>query len=405
MARQLRRVWQRPSNASPEAIASDTSLQKTPLHALHLELGAKMVPLRGYDMPVSYPEGILAEHRHRRERRRRCSTHGQVWLSGDDAAAALESLVPVDVVDSPGRQRYASSPTPPAASSDDLMITRREADFLVIVNAGCKDADIRHLQTNIAHRCSVQMMPERARWRLGAEGRGVDRLAPELRSLVFMTGGLLPHRRHRCFATRSGYTGEDGYEISVPPPSRRWRLAAAAGAARGEAGRPGRARHAAPGSGPSLYGHDIDDKTTPVEAGLTWAIQKVRCAGGARPAAIPAQRRSTSSLAAGPACKARRPRRPGARAGARGRDRRRRPGPPRRPASPAARWRPAWASRSRWLTWPPTTPCPTTRSTPRCAASASRCASALPFAPHRYHRVAPGTFRSIRTNANPRSLR
>ena len=202
---------------------SDSPLRQTPLHALHRELGAKMVPFAGYDMPVSYPEGILAEHRHCRESAALfdVSHMGQIRLTGANAAKALETLVPVDIIDlpvgmAPGRQRYGIFTNTAGGILDDLMITRRETDLLVIVNAGCKDADIRHLQTNIAHRCSVQPLPERALLALQGPkaAEAIGRLAPELRSLVFMTGAFCRIAGIECFATRSGYTGEDGYEIS-----------------------------------------------------------------------------------------------------------------------------------------------------------------------------------------------
>ncbi len=143
---------------------SDTAaLLKTPLHALHLELGAKMVPFAGYDMPVSYPSGIIAEHKHCRESAALfdVSHMGQLRLVGDDAAKALESLVPVDVVDlAVGKQRYGFFTNASGGILDDLMITRREGDLFVIVNAGCKVADTQHLLTHIGHRCTVQTLPD-----------------------------------------------------------------------------------------------------------------------------------------------------------------------------------------------------------------------------------------------------
>src|SRR4051812_46805964 len=149
---------------SDTALASP-SLKTTPLHALHLELGAKMTPFAGYDMPVSYPAGILAEHRHCRESAALfdVSHMGQLRLIGPDAAKALETLAPVDVVDlGVGKQRYAFFTNGNGGLIDDLMITRRENDLLLIVNAACKDADTRHLVTNIGHRCTIQPLPDRA---------------------------------------------------------------------------------------------------------------------------------------------------------------------------------------------------------------------------------------------------
>jgi aminomethyltransferase len=287
---------------------SDIPLQQTPLHALHRELGAKMVPFAGYDMPVSYPEGILAEHRHCRDSAALfdVSHMGQVRLAGDDAAAALESLVPVDVIGlGAGRQRYAFFTNAAGGILDDLMITRRERDFLVIVNAGCKDADIRHLQTHIGHRCSVQPMPERALLALQGPkaAEAVGRLAPELRSLVFMTGASCRIAGIDCFATRSGYTGEDGYEISVPAEQAVALAKALLALPEVKPAGLGARDTLRLEAGLCLYGHDIDDKTTPIEAGLTWAIQKVRRAGGARHGGYPGAAAIDKQLSAGPACK------------------------------------------------------------------------------------------------------
>jgi len=287
---------------------SDAPLQHTPLYELHLELGAKMVPFAGYAMPVSYPTGILAEHRHCRDSAALfdVSHMGQVRLVGDDAALALESLVPVDVVDlAPGRQRYGFFTNAAGGILDDLMITRRENDLLVIVNAGCKDADMRHLQTNIGHRCTVVPMPERALLALQGPkaAAAIARLAPDLGKLTFMTGAFAHIAGIECFATRSGYTGEDGYEISVPAEQ-------AADLARALLALP-EVKPAGLGArdtlrleaGLCLYGHDIDETKTPVEAGLTWAIQKVRRAGGARHGGYPGAAAIDKQLGAGVTCK------------------------------------------------------------------------------------------------------
>lgn len=274
---------------------SDIPLQQTPLHALHRELGAKMVPFAGYDMPVSYPEGILAEHRHCRDSAALfdVSHMGQVRLAGDDAAAALESLVPVDVIGlGAGRQRYAFFTNAAGGILDDLMITRRERDFLVIVNAGCKDADIRHLQTHIGHRCSVQPMPERALLALqGPKAAEVmARIAPDSAAMKFMTGRPLAVGGMQCFATRSGYTGEDGFEISVPAGE-------ADNLARKLLGDPlvkpiglGARDSLRLEAGLCLYGNDITTATTPIEASLLWAIQKRRREQGGFPGADVIQR-------------------------------------------------------------------------------------------------------------------
>jgi aminomethyltransferase len=287
---------------------SATELLKTPLYALHLELGAKMVPFAGYEMPVNYPGGIIAEHRQCRESAALfdVSHMGQVRLIGDDAARALESLVPVDVVDLPvGKQRYALFTNAGGGILDDLMITRRDDDLLLVVNAACKEADIGHMLANIGHRCRVQPLPERAL--LALQGpKAVDalaRLAPGVASLTFMSGGRFDVAGIDCFLTRSGYTGEDGFEISVPAE-------AAEELARALLQQP-EVKPAGLGArdtlrleaGLCLYGHDIDEKTTPIEAGLAWAIQKVRRAGGARAGGYPGAAAIDAQLASGPVVK------------------------------------------------------------------------------------------------------
>lgn len=280
------------------------ALLKTPLHALHVELGAKMVPFAGYEMPVNYPGGIIAEHKQCRESAALfdVSHMGQLRLIGDDAAKALETLVPVDVVDLPvGKQRYALFTNASGGILDDLMITRREGDLFVVVNAACKDADTRHLITHIGHRCTVQPLPDRAL--LALQGpkavEALRKLNPDVAKLTFMTGMTCHIVGADCFVTRSGYTGEDGFEISVPADQ-------AVALARALLALP-EVKPAGLGArdtlrleaGLCLYGHDINETTTPVEAGLTWAIQKVRRPGGARAGGYPGASVIESQLANG----------------------------------------------------------------------------------------------------------
>jgi aminomethyltransferase len=273
-------------------LPSPSNLLKTPLHALHLELGARMVPFAGYDMPVQYPAGIMAEHRQCRESAALfdVSHMGQVRLVGDDAASALETLVPVDVVGlGAHKQRYGFFTNAQGGILDDLMITRRDDDLLVIVNAACKDVDIAHLRTHIGDRCTVQPLPDRALLALQgpAAVTALSRLNASVAQLTFMTGMHAVIAGTDCYLTRSGYTGEDGFEISVPADQ-------AEGLARALLAQPD-VQAAGLGArdtlrleaGLCLYGHDIDETTTPVEAGLTWAIQKVRRAGGARAGGYP----------------------------------------------------------------------------------------------------------------------
>jgi aminomethyltransferase len=268
------------------------AMLKTPLHSLHVELGAKMVPFAGYEMPVSYPAGIVAEHRQCRAAAALfdVSHMGQVRLVGADAAAALETLVPVDVVGlGVGKQRYALFTNDAGGILDDLMVTRRADHLFLVVNAGCKAADIAHLRATIASRCRIEPMADHALLALQgpAAAAVMRRLAPALAQLTFMTGADARIAGIDCFATRSGYTGEDGFEISV---------------AGGDADALARALLAEPEVEPAglgardtlrleaglcLYGHEIDTTTTPIEAGLTWAIQKVRRPGGDRAGGYP----------------------------------------------------------------------------------------------------------------------
>lgn len=192
--------------SSAAAPAADSLLQ-TPLHALHLELGARMVPFAGYAMPVQYPAGLMAEHRQCRDSAALfdVSHMGQLRLVGPDAAAALETLVPVDVVDlAPGKQRYAFFTNDQGGILDDLMITRPPAgaapkfgDLFVVVNAGCKSADIAHMQAKIGQRCEVRPLPERALLALQGPkaAEALARLAPGVAALTFMTGGVFTDRK------------------------------------------------------------------------------------------------------------------------------------------------------------------------------------------------------------------
>jgi aminomethyltransferase len=282
-------------------------LLTTPLHALHRELGARMVPFAGYDMPVNYPRGILAEHRQCRDAAALfdVSHMGQIRLVADDlqqAALALETLVPMDVLGlGIGKQRYAYFTNAGGGLLDDLMITRRENDLLLIVNAACKDADLHHLQTHIGHRCKVQPLPERAL--LALQGpkavTALARLNPGVSALTFMTGGAFSLVGADCYLTRSGYTGEDGFEISVPVTHAealaRELLAQPEVAPAGLGARDTLRLEA----GLCLYGHDIHATTTPIEAGLSWAIQKVRRAGGARAGGYPGSNVIDAQLAGG----------------------------------------------------------------------------------------------------------
>ena len=283
-------------------------LLSTPLQALHLELGGRLVPFAGYAMPLHYPTGILAEHRWCRDSAALfdVSHMGQLQLRGADAAAALESLLPQDVIDLPvGQQRYAFFTNAQGGLLDDLMVTRRSDHLLLVVNASCKADDIRHLITHIGHRCTVVPMPDHALLALqGPQAvTALARLAPAVATLAFMTGADFTLAGANCFVTRSGYTGEDGFEISVP-------AAQAEALARALLAQP-EVRPAGLGArdtlrleaGLCLYGQDIDTRTTPVEAGLAWAIPKVRRPGGARAGHYPGAGVIEGQLVTGPAVK------------------------------------------------------------------------------------------------------
>jgi len=283
-------------------------LARTPLHALHLELGAKMVAFAGYDMPVSYPDGILKEHRHCRESAALfdVSHMGQLRLVGEQAARALETLVPMDVESlAVGKQRYAFFTNSGGGILDDLMITRREDHLFLIVNAACKDADTRHLVTHIGHRCTVQPLPDRALLALQGPqaAKALARLNPAVTALTFMTGTNVTLAGADCFVTRSGYTGEDGYEISVPGAQAEMLARALLALNEVKPAGLGARDTLRLEAGLCLYGHDINETTTPVEAGLTWAIQKVRRAGGARHGGYPGAAAIDAQLASGPSTK------------------------------------------------------------------------------------------------------
>ncbi|CAN5324414.1 glycine cleavage system aminomethyltransferase GcvT [soil metagenome] len=284
------------------------ALLTTPLHALHRELGAKMVPFAGYEMPVSYPAGIMAEHKHCRDSASLfdVSHMGQLRLLGDDAARALESLVPMDVAGlAVGKQRYAFFTNASGGILDDLMITKREHDLFVIVNAACKQADTQHLITNIGHRCTVQALPDRALVALQGPKAfmALGRMNADVASLTFMTGMTAMLAGAECFVTRSGYTGEDGFEISVPAEQAEALARALLEQPEVQPAGLGARDTLRLEAGLCLYGHDIDATTTPIEAGLTWAIQKVRRAGGDRHGGYPGAAAIDGQLATGASTK------------------------------------------------------------------------------------------------------
>ena len=273
------------------------SLKKTPLHGLHVSLGGKMVPFAGYDMPVQYPAGVLKEHLHTRKLAGLfdVSHMGQIALrpkSGkvEDAARALERLVPQDIVAiAPGRQRYAQFTNPDGGILDDLMVANFGDHLFLVVNAACKAEDEAHLRANLSGDCIIDSLADRALIALqGPKAEAaLAKLCAEAPAMKFMDAG--PHKVAGldCFVSRSGYTGEDGFEISVP-------AADAEQLAKTLLDNPdvmpiglGARDSLRLEGGLCLYGHDIDTATTPVEAALEWSVQKSRRSGGARAGGFP----------------------------------------------------------------------------------------------------------------------
>ena len=274
-------------NETPDT-PDEAPLARTPLDALHRELGARMVPFAGYEMPVQYPAGILKEHLHTREQAGLfdVSHMGQLRLHGIGAAAALETLVPGDLLGLvPGRMRYTQFLNENGGILDDLMVTNVGDHLFVVVNAGCKHADLAHLQQRLGRQIRIDVQFDRAL--LALQGPAavtvLSRFAPQVATMPFMSYGEACLRDIPVFVTRSGYTGEDGFEISVAADQAetvaRLLLAEPEVAPIGLGARDSLRLEA----GLCLYGHDIDETTTPIEAGLTWSISKRRRAEGGFP--------------------------------------------------------------------------------------------------------------------------
>ncbi|HPE25101.1 glycine cleavage system aminomethyltransferase GcvT [Albidovulum sp.] len=286
-------------------------LKRTVLYDLHIALGGKMVPFAGYEMPVQYPMGVLKEHLHTRAQAGLfdVSHMGQVILrpkSGDaaDAARAFEALMPVDVLGlAEGRQRYGLFTNEAGGILDDLMFANRGDHLFVVVNAACKDQDIAHMRAHLSDACVVEEITDRALVALQgpAAEPALARLVPGAAEMTFMQVAILDWQGVDLWISRSGYTGEDGYEISVPDAQARAfceaLLAMEEVAPIGLGARDSLRLEA----GMCLYGHDIDTTTSPVEGNLGWAIQKARRAGGAREGGFPGAARILRELAEGPA--------------------------------------------------------------------------------------------------------
>jgi aminomethyltransferase len=286
-----------------------TGLERLPLHDLHVALGGKMVAFAGYDMPVQYPMGVMKEHLHTRSAAGLfdVSHMGQVLLRprGDPAATALalEALMPVDVLGlAEGRQRYGMFTNADGGILDDLMYANRGDHLFMVVNAARKHADIAHLQAHLSGTAEVVPVTDRAL--LALQGPAAEtvlaRLLPQVAAMVFMDVASVDWSGNELWISRSGYTGEDGFEISVP-----------SGAADAFAQALLDMPEVAPiglGArdslrlevGLCLYGHDIDATTSPVEAALTWAIPASRRVGGIRAGGFPGADRILREIAIGP---------------------------------------------------------------------------------------------------------
>ncbi|MGB7316864.1 MAG: glycine cleavage system aminomethyltransferase GcvT [Planktotalea sp.] len=268
-----------------------SELLETPLHDLHVKLGAKMVPFAGYSMPVQYPLGVMKEHIHTRSKAGLfdVSHMGQVKVSGAGAAAALETLIPVDIEGlQEDRQRYGFFTNEEGGIMDDLMLANRGDHIFVVVNAACKEADIAHMQAQLG---DVTVEPVTDRALLALQGPSAEAvlsaLDPRAGDMRFMDVANLTLLGVECWVSRSGYTGEDGYEISVPEDTAVALAVALLLHDDVEAIGLGARDSLRLEAGLCLYGHDIDTGTSPIEAALNWAIQPVRRTGGARAGGFP----------------------------------------------------------------------------------------------------------------------
>jgi aminomethyltransferase len=278
--------------------ATTPALTRTPLYDMHVRLGARMVPFAGYEMPVQYRDGILAEHLHTRSAAGLfdVSHMGQAFLAGADhatTAQALEALVPADLLNlAPGRQRYTQLLNDEGGILDDLMVTRsadpdEDGVLMLVVNASRKDVDLAHIESRLP--AGVTLMRAAHRGLIALQGPQaaavLSRHVAGAAAMPFMSAQSVRFAGIECHISRSGYTGEDGYEISVNAR----RIGAVAerllDAPEVKAIGLGARDSLRLEAGLCLYGHDIDETTSPVEAGLAWSIQKRRRAEGGFPGA------------------------------------------------------------------------------------------------------------------------
>jgi aminomethyltransferase len=285
------------------ATQKQTSLKRTPLYALHCELGGKIVPFAGYEMPVQYPPGILKEHLHTRDKAGLfdVSHMGQSFLTGPDhatTAAALEALVPGEILKlAPGRQRYTMLLNEAGGILDDLMVTRPasaedDGKLMLIVNAACKEADYAHIGAHLPAGVELHRAEDRALLALQgpAAAEVLARFCRQATELGFMTATSASFDGVDCHVSRSGYTGEDGFEISVAAEDAERIARTLLGEAEVEAIGLGARDTLRLEAGLCLYGHDIDETTSPVEADLVWSIGKRRREEGGFPGAERVQR-------------------------------------------------------------------------------------------------------------------
>ncbi|RVU32199.1 glycine cleavage system aminomethyltransferase GcvT [Neptunomonas marina] len=268
------------------------NLLKTPLFDLHVELGAKMVPFAGYEMPVQYPLGVKKEHLQTRDQAGLfdVSHMGQIKLTGANAAAALEKLVPVDIIDLPaGKQRYALFTNEQGGIMDDLMVTNYGDWIYVVVNAACKEQDIAHMRSNLGDDVALEVLDDRALVAIQGPtaAAAVARIQPAVSDMVFMDSRIMEIDGVECFVSRSGYTGEDGFEISIPADQAERLCRLFLEQPEIEAIGLGARDSLRLESGLCLYGHDLNQTTTPIEGSLIWAISKVRRADGERAGGFP----------------------------------------------------------------------------------------------------------------------
>lgn len=265
-----------------------SDLKRTALYELHVAHGGKMVPFAGYEMPVQYPAGILTEHNHTRAKASifDVSHMGQIALRGADPSTALETLVPGDIAGlAPGRMRYTMFTNETGGILDDLMVTNVGEYLFLVVNAACKDSDIAHLKDRLPGGIEVEILDNRSLIALQGPAAAaiMARYAPGADTMPFMTALPFEIDGSRLAVTRSGYTGEDGYEISIPSDAALRITELFLSAKDVEFAGLGARDSLRLEAGLCLHGHDIDETTTPVEAALTWSIGKRRRAAGGFP--------------------------------------------------------------------------------------------------------------------------